>query len=121
MSKYELQMEVNWRMQSLNIVLVLLILVTQTTVYWTFNKLQFKVMYLLVVQCLCKLTLKVVFVFLMASFGKNCEVRSALQTNGELVFTGVDLSTGHEIFNLAFFKITPQQDDASDIDGQSDN
>ena len=71
---------------------------------------------------MCKLTLKVVFVFLMASFGKNCEVRSALQTNGELVFTGVDLSTGHEIFNLAFYKITiGYPEDVSDFDGQSEN
>lgn len=56
------------------------------------------------------------FVYLMASFGKKFEVRSALQTNGELVFTGVDPSTGYEIFNLAFFKFTPQPDDATDLD-----
>jgi len=75
-------------------------------VYWEWWK-GFKVLYFVVVENLCKLTLKFMFVFLMASFGKNYEVRSALQTNGELVFTGVDLKTGHEIFNLAFYNTTP--------------
>lgn len=75
-------------------------------------------MYFIVIENLCKLTLKFAFVFLMATFGKSCEVRSALQTNGELVFTGVDLKTGHEIFNLAFYNTTPGQ---PEIESEYDN
>lgn len=71
---------------------------------------------------LSKITLKFIFVFLMATFGKNCEVRSVLQTNGELLFTGVDLKTGFEIFNLAFNHITPEQSDTESwYDNQSEH
>ena len=54
----------------------------------------------------------------MASFGINVEVRSVLQTDGELAFIGVDPLSVHEIFNLAFPNTTANSviDDASQYD-----
>jgi hypothetical protein len=118
MNKYNLEMEVNWKMQTVNLLLVFLIFVVQTTVYWMYDQLGLKILYLIVVECLSKLMLKIVYVYLMASFGINVEVRSVLQTDGELAFIGVDPLSGHEIFNLAFPNNTANSviDDASQYD-----